>query len=105
MFGSTAILPPRTKRWAEAKVLADCINLKVRFPSSPWHPKSTMSPRYASSTYTTTSMRLRSHTTTVTCVSLQTFRVGGGSARRHSSSGAGLLGSAFVLSPLFPSDT
>ena len=31
MFGSTAILPPRTKRWAEAKVLADCINIKVRF--------------------------------------------------------------------------
>lgn len=35
MFGSTAILPPRTKRWAEAKVLADCINLKVwRFSRS-----------------------------------------------------------------------
>ncbi|KAF7321602.1 hypothetical protein MKEN_00681300 [Mycena kentingensis (nom. inval.)] len=29
MFGSTMILPPRTKRWAEAKVLADCINIKV----------------------------------------------------------------------------
>ncbi|EGN92744.1 hypothetical protein SERLA73DRAFT_98785 [Serpula lacrymans var. lacrymans S7.3] len=29
MFGSTAILPPRTKRWAEAKVLADCMNLKI----------------------------------------------------------------------------
>ena len=29
MFGSTAILPPRTKRWAEAKVLTDCINIKV----------------------------------------------------------------------------
>ncbi|KAJ7503038.1 Foie gras liver health family 1-domain-containing protein [Mycena galericulata] len=29
IFGSTAILPPRTKRWAEAKVLADCINIKV----------------------------------------------------------------------------
>ncbi|KAG5341519.1 hypothetical protein C0989_009880 [Termitomyces sp. Mn162] len=29
MFGSTAILPPRTKRWAEAKVLADSINLKI----------------------------------------------------------------------------
>ncbi|KAG6382017.1 Gryzun, putative trafficking through golgi-domain-containing protein [Boletus reticuloceps] len=29
MFGSTAILPPRTKRWAEAKVLADTINFKV----------------------------------------------------------------------------
>ncbi|PPQ63022.1 hypothetical protein CVT24_005968 [Panaeolus cyanescens] len=29
MFGSTAMLPPRTKRWAEAKVLADCINLKI----------------------------------------------------------------------------
>lgn len=31
MFGSTAILPPRTKRWAEAKVLADCINMKVGY--------------------------------------------------------------------------
>ncbi|KAI0090763.1 Gryzun, putative trafficking through golgi-domain-containing protein [Irpex rosettiformis] len=29
MFGSTAILPPRTKRWAEAKVLADCLSLKI----------------------------------------------------------------------------
>jgi hypothetical protein len=29
MLRSTAILPPRTKRWAEAKVLADCINIKV----------------------------------------------------------------------------
>ncbi|KDQ50908.1 hypothetical protein JAAARDRAFT_41691 [Jaapia argillacea MUCL 33604] len=29
MFGSTAILPPRTKRWAEAKVLADCVSVKI----------------------------------------------------------------------------
>ncbi|KAG2112115.1 Foie gras liver health family 1-domain-containing protein [Suillus clintonianus] len=29
MFGSTAILLPRTKRWAEAKVLADAINVKI----------------------------------------------------------------------------
>ncbi|KAH9944784.1 Gryzun, putative trafficking through golgi-domain-containing protein [Amylocystis lapponica] len=29
MFGSTAILPPRTKRWAEAKVLADAVNVKI----------------------------------------------------------------------------
>lgn len=29
MICSPAILPPRTKRWAEAKVLADCINVKV----------------------------------------------------------------------------
>ncbi|CAL1711378.1 unnamed protein product [Somion occarium] len=29
MLGSTAILPPRTKRWAEAKVLADCISVKI----------------------------------------------------------------------------
>ncbi|KAF9243228.1 Foie gras liver health family 1-domain-containing protein [Melanogaster broomeanus] len=29
MFGSTAILPPRTKRWAEAKVLADTVNFKI----------------------------------------------------------------------------
>lgn len=30
LFGSTAALPPRTKRWAEAKVLADCISMKVK---------------------------------------------------------------------------
>ncbi|EJD46843.1 hypothetical protein AURDEDRAFT_86850 [Auricularia subglabra TFB-10046 SS5] len=29
MFSSTGVLPPRTKRWAEAKVLADCISLKI----------------------------------------------------------------------------
>ncbi|KAI8449280.1 Foie gras liver health family 1-domain-containing protein [Phakopsora pachyrhizi] len=29
MFGSTAVLPPRTKRWAEAKVLIDCISIKI----------------------------------------------------------------------------
>ncbi|KAH9473102.1 hypothetical protein Pst134EA_000182 [Puccinia striiformis f. sp. tritici] len=29
MFNSTAVLPPRTKRWAEAKVLIDCINFKI----------------------------------------------------------------------------
>ena len=34
MFGSTATLPPRTKRWAEAKVLADTINFKVHFSVS-----------------------------------------------------------------------
>lgn len=30
MFASITMLPPRTKRWAEAKVLADCIDIKVR---------------------------------------------------------------------------
>ncbi|KAG8829043.1 hypothetical protein FRC17_007182 [Serendipita sp. 399] len=29
MFNSTTILPPRTKRWAEARVLADTLNIKV----------------------------------------------------------------------------
>jgi len=29
MFSSTGVLPPRTKRWAEAKVLADCIAVKI----------------------------------------------------------------------------
>lgn len=29
MFASTQTLPPRTKRWAEAKVLADCIAVRV----------------------------------------------------------------------------
>lgn len=31
MFASTQTLPPRTKRWAEAKVLADCIAVRVSF--------------------------------------------------------------------------
>lgn len=29
MFGSTSTLPPRTKRWAEAKVLADCLAVRI----------------------------------------------------------------------------
>jgi hypothetical protein len=29
MFSSTQTLPPRTKRWAEAKVLADCVAVRV----------------------------------------------------------------------------
>jgi len=29
MFASTQTLPPWTKRWAEAKVLADCVAVKV----------------------------------------------------------------------------
>ncbi|KAG8758578.1 hypothetical protein FRC14_007889 [Serendipita sp. 396] len=29
MFNSTTLLPPRTKRWAEARVLADSLNIKV----------------------------------------------------------------------------
>lgn len=29
MFASTTMLPPRTKRWAEAKVLADCVAIRI----------------------------------------------------------------------------
>lgn len=29
MFSSTQTLPPRTKRWAEAKVLADCVAMRI----------------------------------------------------------------------------
>ncbi|CAK9782300.1 hypothetical protein CC85DRAFT_114458 [Cutaneotrichosporon oleaginosum] len=29
MFASTSALPPRTKRWAEAKVLADCLAVRI----------------------------------------------------------------------------
>ncbi|WAQ81565.1 hypothetical protein PtA15_1A907 [Puccinia triticina] len=36
MFNSTAVLPPRTKRWAEAKVLIDCISFKAS--SALFHP-------------------------------------------------------------------
>jgi hypothetical protein len=31
MFSSTTVLPPRTKRWAEGKVLADCVALRVSY--------------------------------------------------------------------------
>lgn len=31
MFAITTMLTPRTKRWAEAKVLADCLTVKVRY--------------------------------------------------------------------------
>lgn len=34
MFGSTSTLPPRTKRWAEAKVVADCLAVRVSTPLS-----------------------------------------------------------------------
>ena len=29
MFASTSALPPRTRRWSEAKVLADCLAVRV----------------------------------------------------------------------------
>lgn len=29
LLASTMLLPPRTKRWAEAKVLSDCLNLRI----------------------------------------------------------------------------
>jgi hypothetical protein len=32
MFSSTQMLTPRTKRWAEAKVLADCVAMRVSTP-------------------------------------------------------------------------
>lgn len=32
LFGVKDALPPRTKRWLEAKVLADCIAVKVSRP-------------------------------------------------------------------------
>jgi hypothetical protein len=35
MFAAGA-LPPRTKRWAEARVLADCIAVKVTLHPSAW---------------------------------------------------------------------
>jgi hypothetical protein len=32
LFSSTAILPPRSKRWTEARILADSISYKVTLP-------------------------------------------------------------------------
>jgi len=36
LFSSTAILPPRSKRWTEARVLADSISYKVSFRWCRW---------------------------------------------------------------------
>lgn len=88
MFGSTAILPPRTKRWAEAKVLADTINFKVRHTSSDIHQRSSV-PRSRSSTSTTMNTPSPSRITTSTCAVSPTFHAAGVSAKRHSSTGAG----------------
>lgn len=94
MFGSTAILPPRTKRWAEAKVLADTINFKVRPTLGNKCRKMLMRAlRSQSSTCTTMSTRSRCRITTSICAVSQTFRVVGASVRRHSSIGAGWHGS------------
>ena len=89
MFGSTAILPPRTKRWAEAKVLADTINFKVR-PLVSKRPRTLIRVlRSRSSTSTTTNTRLPCHITTSTCAVSPTFPVVGASAKRPLSIGAG----------------
>ena len=92
MFGSTAILPPRTKRWAEAKVLADCINVKVCSILSYSALQATYMrhPRLSNCICTTTNTPSHSQTTTTICASSQTSPVGGVSARRRSNSGAGL---------------
>lgn len=78
MFGSTAILPPRTKRWAEAKVLADCINIKVR-ASYVWRVAQylTGAHRYASYTCTTTNMPWLFRSIPSTCESLVISPEGG----------------------------
>ncbi|KZT01439.1 uncharacterized protein LAESUDRAFT_476882 [Laetiporus sulphureus 93-53] len=73
MFGSTAILPPRTKRWAEAKVLSDCIDLKVcPARSNDSHHRIHCSSRYASCICITMSTHSHSHSILATCANLQT---------------------------------
>lgn len=99
MFGSTAILPPRTKRWAEAKVLADCINVKVCCSLSYFSFYSdvfNLHFRCASSTYTTTNMRSRSRTTAPICESFQIFQEVGELGKRHMNFGVGWLGSMYL---------
>lgn len=97
MFGSTAILPPRTKRWAEAKVLADSINLKVlQFFPSPCASDSQIC-RSANYIYTTMSTPLHSRNTLSIQGDLATSRAGGELAKRRLSFGAGLRGSEYLF--------
>lgn len=55
MFGSITVLPPRTKRWAEAKVLADCVSVKVTVSLNIQTSYPYIFPRFTSCTSITTS--------------------------------------------------
>lgn len=90
MFGSTAMLPPRTKRWAEAKVLADCINLKVG-TAALWKKLEPHISFYRSSNciFTTMSTRWHYRITTVISGNMEIFRVVGGSVKKPLNFGAG----------------
>jgi hypothetical protein len=89
MFGSVAMLPPRTKRWAEAKVLADCIDLKVCVHLIVYPQLSMTATRFVNCIFII--MSIRSHYPSIihTSASSETSPGSGGSAKTHSSFGAG----------------
>lgn len=92
MFGSTAILPPRTKRWAEAKVLIDCINIKVRLQSCldrRFRLTYNSAVRYASCTCISTIPVVHFPAFNDTSPGSTIFAMAGVSAMRRSSSGHG----------------
>lgn len=97
MFGSTAILPPRTKRWAEAKVLADCINLKVILSHSFAFPSDCQIGRSANYIYTTMSTHLHSPNTPFIQENSATSRVVGALAKRRLNFGVGSQDSEYFF--------
>lgn len=96
MFGSTQTLPPRTKRWAEAKVLADCVAMRVS-PSNDHSPRLIKGRRYAGSISMKGKFRKSlDHSLSISSVSV-TCREDGVSAKKRLSFGAGLRGSMSLV--------
>jgi hypothetical protein len=99
MCGSTAVLPPRTKRWAEAKVLADCISIKVVFFFTPVCPFCLLNAHGRFVNYTSTIMNTVSPCprTAYTHADSQSSREGGESGKRRLNFGVGWRGSTGCL--------
>ena len=93
MFASITTLPPRTKRWAEAKVLADCIDIKVRAAWIVYSCTPNCPVRYANCTYTTTNIHWPFRSIIRTSVNSVIFLGYGEPVKTLSSFGAGWRGS------------
>ena len=96
MFSSTQLLPPRTKRWAEAKVLADCVAVRVR-PLILFAGMSRSHDRYADCSSTTAQQRASLRLSSSISNALETYPVDGASAKKRLSSGHGSRGSIASL--------
>lgn len=101
LFGNGSSLPPRTKRWAEAKVLADCVNAKVSCAACRFCLLRLnvlivrIYFRYANSISTTMSQAASWHSTTSICIVLELCVRIGRLERAPTNSGLGAQSSVF----------